>query len=86
VLELRGWVAKRTGRAFHGAIVEWISEPHAGGDDPASPREQGPLVADRLETVGWRGHRLPVPPLSAQLRTAERHRLDGRAALIRAAL
>jgi hypothetical protein len=40
VLELRGWVAKRTGRAFHGAIVEWISEPHAGGDDPASPREQ----------------------------------------------
>jgi hypothetical protein len=86
VEELDGWVAGRVGRAFHEAIVEWLSEPHPELDDPASPREYGPHIADRLETVEWRGYRLRVPPLTAQLATCERRGLGDRVQLIRAAL
>jgi hypothetical protein len=85
VLELEGWWAPRIGRAFYGAIVEWLSEPHPELDDPADPGEQGPFVADLLETVEWRGYRLRIPPLSVQLRTCERRGLRERAQLIRAA-
>ena len=42
VLELSGWVAKRVGRAFDKAIIEWLSEPRVELDDPLSPHEQGP--------------------------------------------
>jgi hypothetical protein len=86
VQELQGWAARYVGRAFDGAIVEWLSEPYAENDDPARPYEQGPFVADRLETVEWRGQLVHVPPLAAQLRTCERRRLDDRARLIRAAM
>jgi hypothetical protein len=86
VEELQGWAAKRIGRAFHAAIIEWLSEPHLEIDDPASPREYGPHIADRLETVEWRGYRLRVPPLTAQLATCERRGLGDRVQLIRAAL
>jgi hypothetical protein len=86
VERMDGWVAAFTGRAFCGAIVEWLAGPHAALDDPAAPHEQGPFVADRIETVRWRGHDVPVPPLSASLRACERRGLTERAALIRAAL
>jgi hypothetical protein len=86
VERLDGWAAAYVGRAFHGAVVEWLAEPHAGLDDPDDPHEHGPFVADRLETVRWRGHDVRVPPLTVQLRTSERRGLSERAALIRAAL
>lgn len=86
VEELEGWAAKRIGRAFYGAIVEWLSEPHSEIDDPANPREYGPHIAHRLETMEWRGYRLRVPPLTAQLATCERRGLGDRVQLIRAAL
>jgi hypothetical protein len=85
VEELDRWVAKRVGRAFCGAIIEWSSEPHPELDDPANPHEQGPYIADVLEIVEWRGHSLRVPPLSAQLVTCERRGLTDRVKLIRAA-
>jgi hypothetical protein len=86
VLELQDWAAKYTGRAFHGAIFEWLSDPHPEDDDPADPNEQGPFVADRLETVEWHGRRIPVPPLTVQLAACERRGLDDRVQLIRAAI
>jgi hypothetical protein len=86
VERLDGWSARWVGRAFCGAVVEWLAEPHAALDDSRAPHEQGPYIADAIEVVEWRGHRVPVPPLDAQLRTCERRGLDERAALIRAAL
>jgi hypothetical protein len=86
VEDLEGWVAKRVGRAFYGAVIEWLSEPLVENDDPANPHEQGPLVADRLEFVEWRGHEIAVPPLSAQLASCERRGLRERVELIRAAM
>jgi hypothetical protein len=86
VLEMQGWVAKRIGRAFYKAIFEWLSEPHAELDDQTSPHEQGPLVADQVETVQWRGHRVWVPPLTAQLATCKRRGLAERVELMRAAM
>jgi hypothetical protein len=86
VEDLDGWAAKRVGRAFHGAVIEWLSEPSVEKDDPAKPNEHGPLVADRLEIVEWRGHRFAVPPLSAQLASCERRGLRQRVELIRAAM
>ena len=86
VEELEGWVARRIGRAFHEAIIEWLSEPHPENDDPANPHEYGPHIARRLESVEWRGYWLRVPPLTAQLATCERRGLDDRVQLIRAAL
>lgn len=84
--EPEGWVAKWAGRMFCHAIIEWISEPHRGLDDGAAPHEQGPRVADSIESVDWRGYRVPVPPLSAQLAACERRGLAERVALIRAAI
>jgi hypothetical protein len=75
VERLDGWVAAYAGRAFCGAVVEWIAEPHAVLDDPSAPHEQGVFVADRIETVAWRGRRVRVPPLDAQLRVCERRGL-----------
>jgi hypothetical protein len=86
VLELDAWVARRIGRAFSGAIIEWLSKPHAELDDPVTPHEQGPHVADRLETVEWRRYRVHVPPLSVQLATCERRGLADRIESIRAAM
>jgi hypothetical protein len=86
VERLDGWAAAYVGRAFDGAVVEWLAAPHAALDDPDDPQEQGPFVADRIETVRWRGVDIPVPPLSAQLRSCERRGLTERAALVRAAM
>lgn len=86
VERLDGWAATHVGRAFDGAVLEWLAGPHAELDDPDDPHEQGPYVADRIEVVRWRGHDVPVPPLDVQLRTCERRGLSERAALVRAAL
>jgi len=86
VERMNKWVAKYTGRAFCHAIIEWLSEPLAEHDDVAAPHEQGPFIAGQLEEVHWRGHRVRVPPLLAQLRVSEQRGLTERAALIRSAL
>jgi hypothetical protein len=86
ILEMEGWAARYTGRAFDKAIIEWLSEPHPELDDPAVPHEQGPYIANRLEPVEWRGHLVHVPPLDAQLRVCEARGLGTRADQIRARL
>jgi len=82
VEHLEGWVAERIGRAYHEAIIEWLSEPDAANDDPAEPLEYGSLMAGRLQTVQWGGHRIRVPPLSVQLASCENRGLADRANLI----
>jgi hypothetical protein len=86
VMHMDGWVADYTGRAFSHAIIEWLSAPRAELDDASAPHEQGPFIASHLETVQCQGHRIQVPPLSAQLRVCERRGLADRATLIRAAM
>jgi hypothetical protein len=86
VTEMEGAFATRFCRAFDGAIFEWISDPRRELDDPSRPHEQGPLIADRIETVTWRGRSVHVPPLSAQLAVSELRGLKERAEVIRAAL
>jgi hypothetical protein len=83
VTERPGWVAARTGRAFHGVIIEWLGDADPALDDPA-PTEHGLVAARRIETVRWRGRELPVAPLDLQLATAERRGLHERVAKIRA--
>lgn len=86
VERMNGWVAMYTGRAFCHATIEWLSEPHAKHDTRSAPHEQGPFVADHIETVQWREHVVRVPPLSAQLRVCERRGLTARADLIRSVM
>jgi hypothetical protein len=83
VERLEGWAAEYVGRAFCGAIVEFLAGPHATLDDPIAPLEQGPAIGRSLERVWWRGYEIRVPPLSTSLRAAERRGLSERAALIR---
>jgi uridine kinase len=50
-----GWVAGWFGRAFAGALIEWVADVHS--DDPrtgSDPKSADP--AARLEAVTWRGH------------------------------
>lgn len=68
VERMTGWVAAEHGRAFNGAVVEWIARPDPALDDRSAQREQGPLIASEIEVVRWRGHALRVPPLAASLR------------------
>jgi hypothetical protein len=54
------WSARWSGRAFPGALVEWVGgvdEHHCWG-----------AIAN-WETITWRGHRLRVPPLDTQRET-----------------
>lgn len=59
VTRMQGWVADSGGRAFCGAIVEWLSGAHPTGAVP--PHEQEPAAASHLELVSWRGRSVPVP-------------------------
>ncbi len=79
-----GWIADSGGRAFHGALVEWLSGPHPTGMDP--PHEQERAAAAHLERVQWRGRDVFVPKLEIQLAVATRRGLDDRCAMIRRAL
>jgi hypothetical protein len=81
-LDIEGWVARHSGRAFYKAIIEWLSDPHPKNDDLGNPHEQGPFVTDHRESVEWRGHRVRIPPLSAQLAACEQRGLDARLKLI----
>jgi hypothetical protein len=84
VTRLEGWVAEWGGRAFHGALFEWVANVDPALD--AEPHEQGRAAASRLETVIWCGHRVRVPPLELQLATAIRCGFNERAAKIRQAM
>jgi hypothetical protein len=78
------WVAEWTGRAFHGAIIEWLSAGRPTGHVP--PHEQEPAVTDHLVSVTWQGRLLLVPPLDIQLAVAEHRGLSHRCDLIRQAM
>ena len=80
VERMPGWVAAEHGRAFHGAVVEWLARPDPALDDRAAPVEQGPLIAPEIEVVRWRGHAVRVPPLAASLRGRERRGRSARRA------
>ncbi len=85
VVPVEGWVCDWFGRAFPGALVEWVGGVDECADQPA-PSDFGPTAASRRETVSWRGHRLHVPPLDLQLTVSEARGRTEQAALIRGAL
>ena len=68
---MRGWTARWFGRAFHGALIEWVGDvdPEV---DRQGPHEQGPLAAGALEDLAWEGHRIRGTPLRVQLAVAQR--------------
>lgn len=84
VTQMTGWVADVGGRAFHGAIIEWLSGAHPTGLSP--PHEQEPAAGEHLELVTWRGRSIPVPRLEVQLAVAAARGLDDRCTLIRHAM
>jgi hypothetical protein len=84
VTQLDGWVAAWSGRAFHGAIFEWIANANPSG--AARPHEQEPAAARHLDTIVWRGHPIRVPKLALQLDVAIKRGQHHRAGLIRAAI
>jgi hypothetical protein len=84
VTRAENWVAEWTGRAFHGALIEWLSDAHPTGSSP--PHEQEPAAAAYLERIVWRGRTVTVPRLELQLAVAEIRGLHERSALIREAL
>ncbi len=71
VREMPGWIARCFGRAFQGALIEWLSEVDPQIDS-SGPHEQGPLAESALEIVVWEGHKIWCPPLPLQLAVAER--------------
>jgi len=85
VVSVEGWVCDWFGRAFPGALIEWVGGVDERADQPASG-DFGPIAASRRETVSWRGHRLHVPPLDLQLAVSEARGWTEQAALIRGAL
>ena len=63
VTPIETWSARWFGRAFPGALVEWVGgvdEHHYWG------------AKANWETITWRGHRLRVPPLTVAPRSAPR--------------
>jgi hypothetical protein len=84
VTRLEGWVADWGGRAFHGAIIEWISGTHPTGSKP--PHEQEPDAANWLHEHVWQGMPIAVPDLTLSLAIAEKRGLTDRAQLIRRAV
>ncbi len=84
VTQMTGWVADAGGRAFHGAIIEWLSGAHPTGLSP--PHEQEPAAGEHLELVNWRGRAIPVPRLGVQLAVAASRGLGHRCSLIRQAM
>lgn len=75
VTHLDDWVADSIGRAFHGALFEWLSGPYAS----AMPHEHAPAMGMDLEEVRWRNWTVRVPPLHLQLHVAEARGLVDRA-------
>jgi hypothetical protein len=85
VVPVEGWICHWFGRAFPGALVEWVGGVDDRADQP-TPSDYGPTAARRREMIRWRGHWLRVPPLELQLAVNERRGRIERAELIRAAL
>jgi len=85
VVPVEGWVCDWFGRAFPGALVEWVGGVNERADQPTTS-DFGPITASRRETVIWRGHPLHVPPLDLQLAVSEARGRMEQAALIRSAL
>jgi len=85
VVPVEGWVCDWFGRAFPGALVEWVGGVNERADRPTAS-DFGPIAARRRETVSWWGHRLYVPPLDLQLAVSEARGRTEQAALIRGAL
>jgi hypothetical protein len=81
VTELPGWIARSGGRAFYGALIEWVADVDPAVDQ--RPHEQGPAAASRLETVEWQGHAIRVTPIDIQLDVSQFRGLDSRTAKIR---
>lgn len=81
VTRMGGWVADVGGRAYAGAIIEWLSGAQTSDSDP--PHEQDDAARDHLELIVWNQRKIPVPSLDLQLAVAKRRGLDTRAALIR---
>lgn len=76
VTRMSEWVAEWFGRAFLGALVEWVSDVRHPIVD-RNGLEQGDEAASRLEAVQWEDHLVPVTPLDLQLVVAEqRGQLD----------
>lgn len=73
VTRTRDWVAEWFGRAFLGALVEWVSDVRYPIVD-CNGLEQGDDAASRPEFVQWEGHLIPVTPLDLQLVVAEQRR------------
>jgi hypothetical protein len=67
------------GRAFAGALIEWV----AGVRADVGLLEQGPEAARRRERVVWRGHEILVSPLDVQLAVSEVRGLTAQADAIR---
>ena len=84
VSRLENWVADVGGRAFHGALIEWLAGAHPTGLTP--PHEQEPAAGNHLEMIAWRGRGVPVPRLQVQLAVAERRGLRRRSEQIRRAM
>jgi hypothetical protein len=77
-----GWIWNAFGRAFLGARFEWIGGVNESADQPVVV-DFGPTATRESEIVNWRGIDIKVPPLELQLQSAERRKLDERAAKIR---
>lgn len=82
VKPMAGWVADRHGRAFSGALIEWVSGVHPDVDRPGRS-EQGPEAARRREEVVWRRRPILCSPLDLQLAVSAARGLDDRVAAIR---
>ena len=78
-----GWIWSSFGRAFLFARLEWVGGVNEGADTP-EVGDFGPVAAERLEAVDWRGTEVRVPPLDLQLEVSERRGLADRADKIRA--
>lgn len=72
VREMEGWVADWHGRAFEGALIEWVSGVHAGVE---------PIRRSRDEVL-WRGRGILCSPLDLQLAVARERGLTRHAAAI----
>jgi hypothetical protein len=82
VTRMHDWVATWFGRAFLGALVEWVSVVQTPFFD-GNGLEQGEEAGSRLELVNWEGHVVPVTPLDLQLVVAEQRGQRDRAEKIR---
>ncbi len=77
VVSTTGWVADWFGRAFSGALIEWVGGVH---DDSL---QHGPDAARRRERIGWRGRDMLVSPVDVQLAVSELRGLTDQADAIR---